>query len=89
MIHPTSREIEIEPEETALLFVDVQNFNCVPDGGEYAHLDARERDVEYGYFFDALKEGLPNMVELQRACRLADIEVLYTVIESLTADGRD
>jgi ureidoacrylate peracid hydrolase len=88
--HPISREIEIEPAHTALLFVDVQNYNCLPEGGEYAHLDARERDVEYGYFFDALKErALPNMAALQRACRLADIEVLYTVIESLTADGRD
>jgi ureidoacrylate peracid hydrolase len=88
--HPISREIEIEPQHAALLLVDVQNYNCLPEGGEYAHLDARERDVEYGYFFDALKErALPNLAALQRACRLADIEVLYTVIESLTADGRD
>jgi len=29
------------------------------------------------------------MVRLQQACRRARIEVTYTVIESLTADGRD
>jgi ureidoacrylate peracid hydrolase len=29
------------------------------------------------------------MVLLQRACRRAGIEVIYTLIESLTADGRD
>jgi hypothetical protein len=32
---PLSREIEIEPAHTALLFVDVQNYNCIPRGGEY------------------------------------------------------
>ena len=90
MTHSTSREIPIEPAHTALLFVDVQNFNCLWDGGEYAHLGAAEKAQTYGYFFDALRgHGLPNMVRLQQACRAAGIEVTYTVIESLTADGRD
>jgi hypothetical protein len=51
MNHPLSREIEIEPAHTALLFVDVQNYNCTWDGGEYAHLDAAEKEQRYGYFF--------------------------------------
>jgi len=34
-----SREVEIEPAHTALLIVDVQNYNCLPTGGEYARLD--------------------------------------------------
>jgi ureidoacrylate peracid hydrolase len=90
MTHPLSREIEIEPKHTALLFVDVQNYNCTWDGSEYAHLSAAEKEQRYGYFFRMLKESaLPNMVRLQQACRLAGIEVTYTVIESLTADGRD
>jgi ureidoacrylate peracid hydrolase len=33
--------------------------------------------------------ALPNMRRLQRACRAGGIEVTYTVIESLTRDGRD
>jgi ureidoacrylate peracid hydrolase len=33
--------------------------------------------------------ALPNMQRLQAACRAAGIEVIYTVIESLTRDGRD
>jgi ureidoacrylate peracid hydrolase len=87
---PLSREIEIEPAHTALLFVDVQNYNCIPGGGEYAHLDAATRESRYGWFFRMLRESaLPNMVRLQQACRRAGIEVMYTVIESLTADGRD
>jgi ureidoacrylate peracid hydrolase len=90
MNHPLSREIEIEPTLTALLFVDVQNYNCVPQGGEYAHLGAAEKEQRYGYFFRTLKDSaLPNMVLLQQACRRAHIEVTYTVIESMTADGRD
>jgi ureidoacrylate peracid hydrolase len=90
MTHPTSREIEIEPAHTALLFVDVQKYNCTWEGGEYAHLEAAEKERTYGRFFRTLEDsGLPNMVALQRACRRAGIEVTYTVIESLTAAGRD
>jgi ureidoacrylate peracid hydrolase len=87
---PLSREIEIEPACAALLLVDVQTYNCSWDGGEYAQLGAAEKEQRYGYFFRTLKRSaLPNMVLLQQACRRAGIEVLYTVIESLTADGRD
>ena len=90
MTQPLSREIPIEPEHTALLLVDVQNFNCTKDGGEYAQLDAAEKERRYGYFFRTLQDSaLPNMVRLQQACRRAAIEVTYTVVESMTADGRD
>jgi ureidoacrylate peracid hydrolase len=88
--HPASREIPIEPAHTAVLFVDVQNYNCTWDGGEYAALGAAEKQQRFGYFFQNLHaQALPNMVRLQQACRRADIEVTYTLIESLTADGRD
>ena len=90
MTQPLSRDVEIEPAHTALLYVDVQNFNCLPGGGEYAHMDAATRDSRYGEFFRALQaSALPNMVLLQQACRGAGIEVTYTVVESLTAGGRD
>jgi ureidoacrylate peracid hydrolase len=90
MSHPLSRNIEIEPKAATLLIVDVQNYNCSWNGGEYAHLGEAEREQRYGYFFRTLKDSaLPNMVKLQQACRRARIEVTYTLIESLTADGRD
>jgi ureidoacrylate peracid hydrolase len=90
MSQPLSREIEIDPAHAALLFVDVQNYNCRRDGGEYAHLSGAEKEQCYGYFFRTFAEAaLPNMVRLQTAARRAGIEVTYTVIESLTADGRD
>jgi ureidoacrylate peracid hydrolase len=90
MNQPLSREIEIDPKHAAVLFVDVQNYNCHRDGGEYAHLSAAEIEQRYGYFFRRFEQqALPNMVRLQAAARRARIEVTYTVIESLTADGRD
>ena len=90
MSQPVSREIEIEPAQAALLLVDVQTYNCSWDGGEYAHLGREEKEQRYGYFFRTLRDSaLPNMVLLQQACRRGGIEVVYTVIESLTADGRD
>ena len=87
-----SREIPIIPKKSALLFIDVQNYNACSDGGEYRAegLTPAEVETKYDYFFESLKKtALPNMVRLQTACRQKGIEVLYTVIESLTADGRD
>jgi ureidoacrylate peracid hydrolase len=90
MTHPSSRDVPIEPEHTALLFIDVQKYNCTWEGGEYAHLSAADKEKRFGYFFRNLRDNaLPNMVSLQLACRRAGIEVTYTIIESLTADGRD
>ncbi len=85
-----SRDVPIDPAHAALLFVDVQNYACRPDGGEYAGLSQTDLDARYGYFFRTLRDiAVPNMRKLQAACRQARIEVLYTVIEALTKDGRD
>jgi ureidoacrylate peracid hydrolase len=85
-----SREVPIEPQAAALLFVDVQKFNCTWEGGEYAEFSAAEKAARFGYFFQALRDtALPNMVSLQHACRRGGIEVVYTVVENLTLDGRD
>ena len=85
-----SRDVEIQPDHAALLFIDVQNYNARPDGGEYRHLPATEVEARHGFLFRALREtALPNMQRLQRACRAGGIEVMYTVIENMTQDGRD
>ncbi len=54
MTQALSREVEIEPMHTALLFVDVQNYNCLWDGGEYAHLTDAEKEGRYGQLFRTL-----------------------------------
>jgi ureidoacrylate peracid hydrolase len=85
-----SRDVPIDPAHAALLFIDVQNYTCRPDGGEYAGLSAADREARYGYFVRTLRDtALPNMQQLQAVCRRARIEVMYTVIEALTKDGRD
>jgi ureidoacrylate peracid hydrolase len=92
MIDTLSREIPIVPDRSALLFIDVQNYNARPDGGEYveAGLSPEAAEHKHAYFFDRLKTVvIPNMQRLQSACRNKGIEVMYTVIESLTKDGRD
>jgi len=84
-----SRNVPVKHGATALLFVDVQNYSA-PGGGEYAGLEPEVVEARYGYFFQEIRErAVPNMQRLQRACRQAGVEVMYTVIESLTQDGRD
>lgn len=90
MAQQLSREIEIIPQEAALLFVDVQNYNATAAGGEFAAMTPERVQREYGWFFETLRnDAVPNMRRLQAGCRNAHIEVLYTVIENATLDGRD
>jgi len=88
--YPTTRDLPVEKPHTTLLFIDVQNFCARRDGTEFAHLSKEEFDRELGWFFDKFEsETLPNMQKLQAGCRQVGIEVMYTVICNLTADGRD
>lgn len=85
-----SREVPLVPAHAALLFIDVQNFSAHRRGAEFEGLSPAEIEAKYGYYFTRLETvALPNMQRLQAACRAAGIEVMYTVIESLTKDGRD
>ncbi|WP_119300663.1 isochorismatase family cysteine hydrolase [Dongia deserti] len=88
--HLTTREVPLEPKSSALLFIDVQNFSCRRDGGEFKDVPESEITGKFGYYFERLRSAaIPNMQRLQKAFRAAGIEVLYTTIESLTKDGRD
>lgn len=74
-----TRDQPVEPRRTALLLVDVQNqLYRDAEGEKGAWLRAQTRDVV-----------LPNLRRLIAAARAAGAEVMYTVIENLTADGRD
>lgn len=85
-----TREVSLAPEQSALLFIDVQNFSAHRKGAEFAGLSQAEFDDSYGWFFEQLDTRvIPNMQALQTACRAAGVEVMYTTIESLTLDGRD
>jgi len=85
-----TRSISLEPAQSALLFIDVQNFSAHRQGAEFAELSAAEFSDKYGWFFEQLNSRvIPNMQAIQGACRKAGVEVMYTTIESLTLDGRD
>ena len=82
-----SREIPVELDRTALLVIDMQNYTARPDGGEYRGMPETDREATHGLFFRTLRETtLPNIRRLLDAFRAAGIEIIYTVIESLTKD---
>lgn len=74
-----TRDVPVEPRRTALLLVDVQNqLYRDAEGEKGAWLRAQAEEVV-----------LPNLERLIAAARETGAEVMYTVIENLTADGRD
>ena len=84
-----TRDVPLIPSQSALLFIDVQNFSAHRQGGEFKDLSP-EAFAPYAWYFDQLEARvLPNMQAIQTACRAAGVEVMYTTIESLTLDGRD
>lgn len=44
---------------------------------------------ELDYWWRRMDETMPKWTQLRDTCRAAGVEVMYTVIQSLTADGRD
>jgi len=85
-----TRDVPLKPDQSALLFIDVQNFAAHRDGAEFHGLPPDDFAQKYGWFFDQLDTYvIPNMQAIQSACRTAGVEVMYTTIESLTLDGRD
>jgi ureidoacrylate peracid hydrolase len=85
-----TRDVPLKPDQSALLFIDVQNFAAHRDGAEFDGLSPDDFAQKYGWFFDQLDTCvILNMQAIQSACRTAGVEVMYTTIESLTLDGRD
>ena len=88
--YPTTRNIPLNPGQSCLLFIDVQNFSAHRDSTEFKHMSTAEFSKKYKPFFTQLETTtIPNMQRLQSAFRRKNIEVMYTCIESLTLDGRD
>jgi nicotinamidase-related amidase len=78
------RESPLVCKETAFLVVDMQNDECRPEA-----VDAAKR-AERAHFYERLGTlVIPNLFRLIAAARGRRVEVVYTVIESLTLDGRD
>ena len=74
-----TRENPFDPKRTGLLLVDTQNYVWNPE--------VAKREP---YFDQRLREAvLPNLRKLIDGFRAARAEVMYTVMENLTEDGRD
>ena len=74
-----TRERPFEPKRACLLLIDAQNYVWNPDVAQrLPYFDAQVRDVV-----------LPNLRRLIDAFRGAGGEVMYTVMENYTKDGRD
>ena len=85
-----TRDVPLKPDQSALLFIDVQNFSAHRNGAEFKDLTPEAFNANYGWYFSQLEERvIPNMQAIQSAFRAASVEVMYTTIESLTLDGRD
>lgn len=80
MMHAAlTRDRPVVRGRAALLLIDVQNGSC--NAGHAASLPA--------FHAAAIGRVIPNIVRLLAAFRAARLEVIHTVIENLTADGRD
>lgn len=83
------RERPIEPRRTALLSVDMQNAEYSADLLAEARRPGSPKAGCLPFLERLDQVVVPNQRRLQAAARQAGIEVIYTVIESLTRDGRD
>ena len=76
------REQKIDIDHSALLIIDLQK-------SEYNSQLIKEKP-EDNYMWDRIRNiVLPNGKKIIEKCRQNKIEVIYTVIESYTKDGRD
>lgn len=82
--HRSPRDLPFASDHTALLLVDMQRAWLEPQFD--AHLTGP--DAEY-FLSRARTQVVPNQQRLLAAFRQARQNVLHTIIESLTADGRD
>ena len=79
MAQHLTRDRPIRKGRAALLIIDVQN-------GTFGPAEARSKPEFHAI---ASTRVIPNIKRLLDAFRAARLEVVYTVIESLTQDGRD
>lgn len=71
--------------ETALLLVDMQQIWLEP-GADPSH---PERGPDHYFYRQTAAQTIPNQERLLQAARANGVEVLHTIIQSLTEDGRD
>jgi ureidoacrylate peracid hydrolase len=84
-----SRNVPLRFGKSVFLIVDVQNYCCLKTGGEYKDMSEEEFRQHDDFFHRLSTIVIPNIKKIQAAFRKTEMEVMFTVIESLTLDGRD
>lgn len=74
-----TRRHRLTPARCALLVIDTQNWV----------MDEANRQPRPEFYADARGVVIPNIARLIDAARSIGVEVIYTVMENATADGRD
>lgn len=74
-----SRTQPLVANKTALLIIDTQNWV----------MDEKNRQPRPQFYADARGFVIPNIARLADAARAHGVEVIYTVMENYTEDGRD
>ena len=83
------RERGFVPARTALLNIDMQNGEFNADILASARTPGSVHADKRAFYERIADVVIPNQIRLQEAARQAGIEIIFTVIESLTQDGRD
>jgi len=80
---PEPGDLSLEPAETALLCIDVQNYGL-------AAKESAAEEARWAPFFARMRETvIPNLRALQDAFRARHIDVIHARIACLLDDGRD
>lgn len=86
ILRPDIRRDDPYPSSaTALLLVDMQRIWLEP-GRNPGHPDW---DADHPFHRDVAARAVPNQARLLAAARAGGVEVIHTIIRSLTRDGRD
>lgn len=88
-LYPELPVFEIEPADTALLVIDVQDFLARPDVGQGKQLlQLAQVDLHRDYF-QRVGAAVTNIQRLLTAARRSSIEVIHVAINAYTDDARE
>jgi nicotinamidase-related amidase len=80
---PEPEDLDLKPEETAMLCIDVQNYGMAPK-------EDPSEQTRWQPFFDRMNHiVIPNIRALQDGCRARGLDVIHARIACLLEDGRD
>ena len=79
------RDAPFEPGRTALLIVDMQTVWLEP-GRDPSHPDW---PPDHYFYVETSRRAVPNTQKLLAAARRHGVEIIHTIIQSLTLNGRD